>query len=203
MGTYKKRYIIILVLAVIAVASSFLIFAGKQGNVDSQFVDGDAETTVATKGKGKAKAGQVVVYVTGAVGQPGLYTLSGQLRVSEVVELVGGLLPDADVNKVNMARVVKDGMHINIPFMKKVKPSTTMTSAKQIQGQQNLAAEPVHVNRATAAELAGVNGISPALAAKIVEYRANHGAYVSLEDLLNVKGFSPKRLHQLQDKIAL
>ena len=202
MGTYKKRFIIIIMLAVIAVGSSFLVFAGKHASVDSQFIDGDQETMEATKGKGKGKIGQALVYVTGAVGQPGMYNLNGPLRVTELVALAGGLLPEADVSKVNMAHVVKDGMHINIPFIKE-KSSQGATGARQVHRQQPTMVEQVNVNTATAEELAGVSGISSKLATKIVKYRDAHGAFASLEDLLKVNGFSLKQLTKLQDKLEL
>jgi competence protein ComEA len=203
MGTYKKRFIIIIILAVIAVVSSFLIFASKHVSVDSQFIDDDQETMAAAKGKGKGKVGQAVVYVTGAVGQPGMYNLNGSLRVNELVALAGGLLPEADVSKVNMAQVAKDGMHVNIPFIKEKSPQA-VSSARQVRSQQPATVvETVNINKATVEELAGVSGISPKLATKIVKYRDAHGAFASLEDLLKVNGFSLKQLTKLQDKLIL
>lgn len=202
MGTYKKRFIIILCLAVFVVGISFLLFAGKHASVDSQFVDAETKTTAAAKGKGKG-VGQAVVYVTGAVSQPGMYNLKGHLRVNELVTLAGGLLPDADVSKVNLAHVVKDGMHINIPFIKE-KSLPVANSSRQVRKRQtSAAAEPVNVNTATAEELAGVSGISLTMAAKIVAYRDSHGAFTSFDDLLKVNGLSQKQLHKLQDKIVL
>jgi competence protein ComEA len=202
MGTYKKRFIIIIMLAVIAVGCSFLIFAGKHARVDSQFIDSDQETMEAAKGKGKSKIGQAVVYVTGAVGQPGMYNLNGQLRVTELVALAGGLLPEADVSKVNMAHVVKDGMHINIPFIKE-KSSQAAIGARQVYSQQPAAVEPVNINTATVEELAGVSGISSKLAMKIVKYRDAHGVFSSFEDLLKINGFSAKQLNKLREKLVL
>ncbi len=125
------------------------------------------------------------------------------MRVNELVVLAGGLLADADVSKVNMAHVVKDGMHINIP-VRKEKPSLAADGSRQVHRQQTpVAAEPVNVNTATAEELAAVSGISATLAAKIVAYRDSHGAFASFEDLLKVNGLTPKQLHKLQDKIVL
>ncbi len=198
MGTYKKRFIIILILAIIAVGGSFLVFVGKHSSVDSQFVEPDTTTTE----DAKSKSGPALAYVTGAIRQPGMYTLKGQLRVTDLVALAGGLLPDADANKVNMAQIVKDGMHITIPFIKEKSPPAA-DGSKQVRRRQTSAVLPVNVNTATVEELVNVGGITAALAAKIVEYRNVHGAFVSLEDLLKVKGMSHKQLNKLQDKITL
>jgi len=203
MGTYRKRFIIIIVLALIAVGGSCWIFASKHAGVDSEFIDGDAVTTESAHGKGKkSKTGEAIVYVTGAVGQPGMYTVQGSLRATELIALAGGLLPDADVSKVNMAQIVKDGMHINIPFIKE-KTSSAAHGTRQNVRRQNSLTPPVSINTATAEELAGVRGISPQQAAAIVAYRSMHGPFDSLEDLLKIQGFTPKRVNKLQDKIGL
>ena len=51
----------------------------------------------------------------------------------------------------------------------------------------------VNVNTATAEELETLTGIGPALAQAIVDYRAEHGAFRSAEDLLLVKGIGEAR----------
>ena len=55
---------------------------------------------------------QVYVYVTGAVANPGVYSLDEGLRVCDAVEAAGGLTEDADASTVNLARVLSDGEHI-------------------------------------------------------------------------------------------
>ena len=55
----------------------------------------------------------------------------------------------------------------------------------------------IDVNTADVAELRTLEGIGPALAGRIIEYRTQHGPYQTIEELLNVKGFGEKRLQQL------
>ena len=57
---------------------------------------------------------------------------------------------------------------------------------------------PVDVNRATAAELEAVSGVGAALAARIVEKRAQLGGFGSLDDLVKVRGIGPKTLERLK-----
>jgi competence protein ComEA len=65
-------------------------------------------------------------------------------------------------------------------------------------------AGPVNVNTATAAQLdAGVKGIGPAMAQRIVDYRTAHGPYASLDELDNVKGIGVKTLEKLKPQLTL
>ncbi|MBU2701473.1 competence protein ComEA [Sporomusaceae bacterium BoRhaA] len=202
MGTYKKRLVIILVMAAMAVGVSFFIFSSKHSAVDAEFTNDDVVTEQKPSGKGKAK-GDSVVYVTGAVNQPGLYTINDRLRVTELIALAGGTTFDADMSKVNMARVVKDGMHIHIPVVKEKKAAQTAGSVRQGHTWQGTATEAINVNTASVEELSTVKGISPQLAAQIVEYRIKKGAFASFEDLLHVPGFTPKRLNRVRDKLVI
>ncbi|MDX8411533.1 MAG: helix-hairpin-helix domain-containing protein, partial [Mariprofundaceae bacterium] len=46
----------------------------------------------------------------------------------------------------------------------------------------------LNVNTATAAQLEEIKGLGEKTARKIVEYRKEHGAFASLDDLIQVKG---------------
>ena len=61
----------------------------------------------------------------------------------------------------------------------------------------------VNVNTATAEELETLTGIGPSLAQAIVDYRAEHGAFRSEEDLLLVKGIGEAKLEGFRAEITL
>jgi competence protein ComEA len=56
-----------------------------------------------------------VVFVSGAVAQPGLYTLSSTARIGDAVAAAGGLLPDVDPALINQAQPLVDGAQLHIP----------------------------------------------------------------------------------------
>ena len=53
---------------------------------------------------------EMVVYVSGMVGRPGVLKVNAGARAIDVVNAAGGLLQGADVTKINLAQTVKDGM---------------------------------------------------------------------------------------------
>ena len=61
----------------------------------------------------------------------------------------------------------------------------------------------VNINAATPAVLASrLKGIGPSKAAAIVQYREQHGAFETVDALVNVKGIGVKTLEKLRDRIT-
>ncbi len=60
----------------------------------------------------------------------------------------------------------------------------------------------VDVNTADASELERLPGVGPALARRIVEYRAARGKLQSPEELLQVRGIGPKTYEGLKDRVT-
>ena len=62
---------------------------------------------------------------------------------------------------------------------------------------------PVDINAASAEELEALTGIGPVLAQAIVDYRTEHGAFESADELLNVRGIGSAKLDGIRDEITL
>ena len=60
----------------------------------------------------------------------------------------------------------------------------------------------VSINKASAAELEKLPGVGPALAARIVEWREQHGSFRRIEHLLMVRGVSERRFRELRPFIT-
>ncbi|GAA0702867.1 hypothetical protein GCM10009104_35390 [Marinobacterium maritimum] len=68
----------------------------------------------------------------------------------------------------------------------------------------SLAAEPVDINTASAAQIASaLNGIGPAKAEAIVAYREANGPFIAVEQLSDVKGIGPATVTKNRDLILL
>jgi competence protein ComEA len=57
----------------------------------------------------------IVVFVSGAVRQPGLYTLPPNSRIGDAIAASGGLLEGIDPANVNQAQPLSDGAQLHIP----------------------------------------------------------------------------------------
>lgn len=62
---------------------------------------------------------------------------------------------------------------------------------------------PLDLNRATAAELARVPGVGPALAERIVHAREAGGPFASVDDLRRVRGLGPAKLDRLRPVLGV
>ena len=61
----------------------------------------------------------------------------------------------------------------------------------------------VDINTATAEELEQLMGIGPVLAQAIVDYRAEHGPFASIDELLEVSGIGETKLDNIRNDITL
>lgn len=61
---------------------------------------------------------------------------------------------------------------------------------------------PLNINSATLEELTTLPGIGETLAQRILDYRQNHGAFSSPEELLNVEGIGALKLEAILDLIT-
>lgn len=140
-----------------------------------------------------AHAGTVVVHVAGAVQAPGVVEAAAGSRVFEVLEKVGGALPEAELSAVNLAAVVQDGQQIVIPRVgEPLQPvNAAPVPAPGTQGAL------VNLNTADVTALEELPGVGPVLAERIVEWRTQHGPFARPEDLDAVPGIGPAMLESL------
>jgi competence protein ComEA len=66
-----------------------------------------------------------------------------------------------------------------------------------------LATEPVNINTADAETLATLQGIGEKRAEAIIDYRSRHGPFVSVDDLVKVKGIGDKTLEKNRDRMTV
>ena len=84
------------------------------------------------------------------------------------------------------------------------KPVLKGTAAKAAKAATAAKAmKPVNINKATAAELAALDGVGPVLAKRIVDYRTKHGAFKKPEDIKNVKGIGDAIFNKNKAAITL
>lgn len=118
----------------------------------------------------------IVVYVTGAVASPGVYTLRDGDRAEQAVAAAGGFAADADPERINLARRLRDEDQVTIPRI-------GQPVAAPVADAASLTA-PLDLNLATADQLEALPGIGEVYASRIVESRASDGPFASPDDLV-------------------
>lgn len=188
------------VAAMVAVAVGIL--ALRPATTDARVEDALPRASSAASGQSDAEEPApssvltIVVQAAGAVVQPGVYRLPPDARVDDLIRAAGGLVADADADRVNLAARLTDGVRVYVPRIGEVVPPDLAAegSALGSSGEPRL----VDLNSASIAELDTLPGIGPATAQAIVDYRTQHGRFSSVDDLLNVRGIGPAKLEEIR-----
>ncbi|MCS6906576.1 MAG: ComEA family DNA-binding protein [Anaerolineales bacterium] len=143
----------------------------------------------------------LVVYVSGAVQQSGVYTLPYGSRVRDALQVAGGPNPEAYLGSLNLAAPLRDGQHIFVPV---TFDTPTPTPEKPIATFTPTPTKSpfININYATQEELESLPGIGEVLAKRIIAYRTRHGFFNSLQDLLKVYGIKPKTLQLIEPYVT-
>jgi competence protein ComEA len=137
----------------------------------------------------------ITIYVTGAVSQPETtLSLPAGSRVEEALEMVGGVIENADLERVNLAQILRDGDQIHVPELNESDEIALPTPSGGIAI--------VYVNSATLEELMTLPGVGEVTAQRIIDYRTANGAFADMAALDNVSGIGPAMLENLEGLIA-
>ena len=137
----------------------------------------------------------LVVDVTGAVRDPGVYRLPAGGRVVDAVERAGGPAGGALLEAINRAARLVDGQQVVVP--------ERIPGAAGVSAAPGAAAEagPISLGSATVEQLDTIDGIGPVTAQKIVEYRDQHGGLASVDQLDEVSGIGPATMESLRSRL--
>lgn len=181
---------------------------GSEGSAGS----GAAPVAAATSGSSSSAAPSVsaaparraMIHVVGAVRAPGVYRLSDEARVQDAIARAGGATPRADLQAINLAAKVADGQQVVVP-RRGAAAGVAGAGAGAAPGGASASAPsgPISLNSATAEQLDTLDGVGPATAQKILEYRTTHGGFASVDDLAQIPGIGPKKLEALRKQVTV
>jgi competence protein ComEA len=146
-----------------------------------------------------AKA-RVVVHIAGAVTHPGVVELSLGARVIDAIEAVGGGLPEADLDRLNLAAKLADGQRV---LVQRVGDPVVAETGIAAPGTSEAPGGLLNLNTATSAQLEELPGIGPALAGAIIDERVRRGSFRSVNELRDVRGIGEKRFADLRDRVTV
>jgi competence protein ComEA len=129
----------------------------------------------------------ILVDVSGAVNNPGVYKLIEGARVEDAIKIAGGLSKDVNneyISKsLNMAQKISDGTKLYIPYDGEagIGGVGEQSGAGVVAG--TVASAQININTSTQTELESLPGIGPVTASKIISSRP----YQKIENLLEKK----------------
>lgn len=131
-------------------------------------------------------ASDIKVYICGEIKEAGVYSLSADDRLEQLVQMAGGFTEDADVLAVNLARKLSDGEKIVVYGIKEV------TNYYGID----------ILNFGDEIMISNIEGIGQVIADRIIDYRQTNGFFNSYEDLLNVEGIGDQKLKTIIEDLS-
>jgi competence protein ComEA len=166
---------------------------GEEGGGSDEGGEGDeGEESFAVEG-----GSDVVVDVTGAVREPGVYRLPAGSRVDDAVKRAGGETGKAELDSVNLAARLADGQQVVVPEL--VPGGGAVGTATGGAGAEEDG--PISLGTATAADLDTIDGIGPVTAEDIIKFREEHGGLSSVDQLDQISGIGPATMESLRERL--
>ncbi len=169
----------------------------KDSNKDSNKKDSENQENI--------NDNKIVVDIKGAVKAPKEYELKAGSRVRDLIEIAGGLTPEADEEKIYFSKILEDEQCIKIyKIGEEVLDSEIEVEEQQEKGTGAVDSKgKININKATVDELMTIPGIGQVKAQSIVDYRNENGKFNSVDELTNITGIGVKTLEKLRDKVDI
>jgi len=140
----------------------------------------------------------IQVYVSGAVKHPDVYTLPARCIVKDAMLAAGGPAEDADLDRINLAAPLSDGMQIHFPRKGEAAPAPGGSGPGGAP-----ASGPVNINTATLDQLDTLPGIGPSIGQSIIDYRTANGPFKTIEQIKDVKGIGDALFEKIKNSITV
>lgn len=207
LGTMGREVWIIAGIAVATIGIVFLMVHQAPQEVSTQpesAVMSDSMAVASSGGSDSTVASSqsmtMYVDIKGAVKNPGLKKVTGDMRVIDAVQLAGGFASNADQKQVNLAQRLTDQQVVFIPKHGETAPPVATGGGGAGASSE---APQVNLNSADLEQLQQLDGVGEKKAQKIIDYRTAKGQFKTIEDIKNVSGFGDKTFERLKPQLAV
>ncbi len=178
---------------------------GENENNENKASNNKAGENQESENQENINGSKIVVDIKGAVKAPKEYELKAGSRVRDLIEIAGGLTPEADEEKIYFSKILEDEQCIKIyKIGEEVPDSEIEAEEQQEKGTGAIDSKgKININKATVDELMTIPGIGQVKAQSIVDYRNENGKFNSVDELTNITGIGVKTLEKLRDKVDI
>lgn len=208
---YKTESILIITSIIITLISLIIFITSSTHSENGIVIDKEIETD--KKIPENDLGGKIVVDISGAVNNPGVYKFNKSSRINDALEKVGGLAYNADkfyfYRNFNLAAYIFDQEKIYIPYLWEISSGifvenprilNYLTALPQIKDAviENEQLK-TNINSATIDELDELSGIGTITAQKIIQNRP----YTKIEELETKKIVNKSVYDNIKDQIDI
>jgi len=202
----QEKITLILLLIVIIIGGGIILY--KNINSEDNFTINRASNISEDNPKIQIEIPSVIVHITGAVKNPGVYQLSSTDRIIDAVKIAGGETEEANLDLINLAALLKDGQKIIVPYQ--IYNETGEEDNRNIYNNiekgyssSDSTSRKININIADTIILQTLPGIGPVLSERIIEYRNKNGLFGVIDDIKNVSGIAEKKYEGIKDLICV
>lgn len=176
-----------------------------KGNGENENTENKASSNNDNENQENINDSKIVVDIKGAVKDPKEYELKAGSRVRDLIEIAGGLTPEADKEKIYFSKILEDEQCIKIyKIGEEILDSEIEAESHQEKGTGAEESKgKININKATVDEFMTIPGIGQVKAQSIVDYRNENGKFNSVDELTNITGIGVKTLEKLRDKVDI
>lgn len=198
--TVNKIPLIVAGICVVALIVLTYYFFGRKEIVETKIVVGE----IGSKEEVKINE-EVIVEISGAISEPGVYRMDGSARVVDLVGLAGGFAKEANIDwvskKLNLSARLKDSQKIYIPFEWDNVESEEVEVAAFRDGdvkEEYGVEDKIDVNKDSKDKLMDLKGIGESYSQRIVDNRP----YGDFYELVLVSGVPKGVLEKIKDQLS-
>ena len=206
----KKQKIIITIIGILMVVFIGFYIISKTNNKKYEYLEIEENEIIDNNNIDEEKTYEddkkIIIHVTGAIKNEGIVEAEEGTRISEIIDLAGGVTKEADLSKINLAYAVRDGQKIYVPSINDKNDIENISEGageNVVYGNSGRAEEKVNINTASQTELETLSGIGPSTALKIINYREENGNFEKIEDVKNVPGIGETKFESLKESICV
>lgn len=199
-----KVELVILAVSILFCVCGIYVYLNNGSNVEVDNVQIETKEFVQD-----LKSSNILIDLSGAVNNPGVYELKNNSRLKDLLEKAGGLSTDADSKyfqkNYNLARILVDQEKIYIPNKAEIETgiyldgeSTDQINPRIIQ-EDSSETSLINVNTGSSAELDSLPGVGTVISARIISARP----YKTIEELKEKKIVNNSLFEKIKSLITI